>query len=44
MAGLLVLAIIVALVAVVGALAQEFGADSRPGVCESRMPACDVSI
>ena len=43
MTGLLVLAIIVALVAVVGALAQEFGVDSRVGTADPRMQVSDFS-
>ena len=44
MTGLLVLAIIVALVAVVGVLAQEFGVDSRPCELDTRVAARDLSI
>jgi hypothetical protein len=43
MTGFLILAIIVAVVAVVG-VAQEFGVDSRPGSCDSRLPARDLTI
>ena len=44
MSGILVLAIIVALLAVVGALAQEFGVDSRIGTDDPRLHASDFSI
>ena len=43
MSGLLVLAIIVALLAVVGALAQELGIDSRTGTADPRLQASDFS-
>ena len=44
MSGLLVLAIIVALVAIVGALAQEFGVDSRTGTTDPRRQVSDFSL
>jgi hypothetical protein len=44
MTGLLILAIIVALVAVVGVLAQEFGVDSRPRDLDTRLAPRDMSI
>jgi hypothetical protein len=44
MSGLLVLAIIVALVAVLGALAQELGVDSRDGSADPRLPARDLTF
>ena len=44
MTGLVVLAIIVALLAVVGALAQEFGVDSRTGTADPRFQASDFSL
>jgi hypothetical protein len=44
MTGLLILAIIVALVAVVGVLAQEFGVDSRPSDLDTRLATRDMSI
>ncbi|HEX3264653.1 MAG TPA: hypothetical protein VHR16_03205 [Candidatus Limnocylindrales bacterium] len=43
MSELLILAIIVALIAVVGALAQEFGVDSRVGTADPRIQASDFS-
>lgn len=44
MTGLVILAIIVALVAVVGALAQEFGADSRTEFVDPRLPVRDLTV
>ena len=44
MSGLLIFAIIVALLAVVGALAQEFGVDSRVGVDDPRLQVSDFSL
>ena len=44
MSGLLVLAIIVALIAVIGVLAQEFGTDSRSGSVDPRLPVRDLSL
>ena len=44
MTGLLILAIIVALVAVVGAIAQEYGVDSRVGTSDPRTAVSDFSL
>jgi hypothetical protein len=44
MSGFLVFAMIVALLAVVGALAQQFGVDSRIGTDDPRLQASDFSV
>jgi hypothetical protein len=44
MNGIVVFAIIVALLAVVGALAQQFGVDSRVGTDDPRLQASDFSV